>query len=133
MQEEIEDQAKILKLQRELISKQDQEGCAKYCWNRNEELLVSASEELFLCFISQKTDAAVRKVNNKEDKIKNNIIYCVEESENEKLQQKLTGIFDRSGAFCEMQFKIWIQEDQLNYTPAYQILTLQPRACRPFS
>ena len=44
------------------------------------------------------------------------IIYCVEESENEKLQQKIADIVDRSEAFCEMYFKIWSQEAQLNYT-----------------
>ncbi len=46
---------------------------------------------------TKKIASAVRKVADKEDRSKHVIIYGVEESENEKLQDKVSGVLEKIG------------------------------------
>ena len=96
-EEKIEDQAWIIELQRELILKREQE--VKAVQTTVETEMKSYSSVLQKSYSSalstKKIEAAVRKVTDKEDRNKNVIIYGVDESENEKLLEKVSRVLEK--------------------------------------
>ena len=87
-------QAKVLELQRELILRRDEEIKAVQSTAQKEVKTFSAVVEknCSVAFSTKKIEAAVKKVADAEDRSKNIIVYGVEESENEKLEEKVETI-----------------------------------------
>jgi hypothetical protein len=96
-EEKIDDQARILELQRDLIVRRDTE--LKAVQNTVQTEMKSYSSVLAkncsAALAPKKIEAAVRKVADKDDRSKNVIIYGLEETDNEKLNEKIeTGLED---------------------------------------
>ncbi len=98
-EEKIDDQAKILELQRDLIVRRDNELKAVQNTVQNEMKSYSSivARSCSTALAPKKIEAAVRKVASKEDRSKNVIIYGVEETENEKLKEKIETVLEEIG------------------------------------
>ncbi len=98
-EEKIEDQARILELQRELILKREEELKAVHTTVEKEMKSYSSAvtKNCSAALSTKKIEAAVRKVVDKEDRSRNVVIYGLEESGNEKLQEKVESVLGRIG------------------------------------
>ena len=98
-EDKIDDQAKILKLQHDLIVRRDNELKAVHETVQNEMKSYSAvvSRSCPTALAPRKIEAAVRKVSDKDDRSKNVIIYGVEEKDNEILKEKIETVLEEIG------------------------------------
>ena len=98
-EDKIDDQAKILKLQHDLIVRRDNELKAVHETVQNEMKSYSAvvSRSCPTALAPRKIEAAVRKVSDKDDRSKNVIIYGVEEKDNEVLKEKIETVLEDVG------------------------------------
>ncbi len=98
-EDKIQDQATILELQREVIMKREQELKAVQTTVEKEMKSYSSAvaKSCSAALSTKKIESAVRKVADIEDSSKNVIIYGVDESENEKLQEKVSGVLEKIG------------------------------------
>ena len=98
-EDKINRQAHVLELQRELISRRDQEIKAVQSTVQKEVKTFSAVVEknCSVALSTKKIEAAVRKVADEEDRSRNVIVYGVEESEDEKLEEKVETILQEIG------------------------------------
>ena len=98
-EEKIDDQAKILELQRDLIARRDKELEAVKNTVQTEMKSYSSvvAKNCTAALAPKKIEAAVRKVSDKEDRSRNVIIYGVEEDGDEKLNQKIGTILEEIG------------------------------------
>ena len=98
-EEKIEDQAKIIQLQQDLIAKRDNELKAVHETVQTEMKSYSSvvAKSCSAALAPKKIEAAVRNVSEKEDRSKNVIIYGVEETDNEKLKEKVETVLEEIG------------------------------------
>ena len=98
-EEKIEDQARILELQRELILKREQEIKAVQTTVEKEMKSYSSvvARSCSNAVSTKKIETAVKRVADKQDRSKNVIIYGVNESENEKLQERVEEVLENIG------------------------------------
>jgi hypothetical protein len=98
-EDKIDDQAKILKLQHDLIVRRDNELKGVYETVQNEMKSYSAvvSKSCSTALAPRKIEAAMRKVSDKDDRSKNVIIYGVEEKDNEILKEKIETVLEEIG------------------------------------
>ena len=112
-EEKIDDQAKILELQRDLIVRRDNELKAVQNTVQTEMKSYASvvSENCSAALAPKKIEAAVRKVSDKDDRSKNVIIYGVEESDSESLKEKIETVLEEIGEkpvlrdFCRVGVK----------------------------
>ena len=98
-EDKIDDQARILELQRDLIVRRDKELEAVKTTVQTEMKGYNTvvAKNCTAALAPKKIEAAVRKVSDKEDRSRNVIIYGVEDEENEKLKQKVETILEEIG------------------------------------
>lgn len=97
--EKIDDQEKIIKLQDEVISKNSDQLKAVKTTVETEIKSYSSvvAKSCKAALSTKKIEAAVRKAADKEDRTKNAIIYGIEESDSEVIQEKVGGILEVIG------------------------------------
>ena len=95
-EQKIDDQARILELQRDLIVRRDNELKAVHETVQTEMKSYSSvvAKSCSAALAPKKIEAAVRKVSDKDDRSKNVIIYGVEEKDNEKLEEKIETVLE---------------------------------------
>ena len=98
-EDKIDDQAKIIELQRDLKAKRDNELKAVHETVHNEMKSYSSvvAKSCSAALAPKKIEAAVRKVSDKDDRSKNVIIYGVEETDNEIVKEKVETILEEIG------------------------------------
>ena len=98
-EQKIDDQARILELQRDLIVRRDDELKAVHTTVQTEMKSYSSAvaKSCTAALAPKKIEAAVRKVSDKDDRSKNVIIYGVEEKDNEKLKEKIETVLEEIG------------------------------------
>ena len=112
-EDKIDDQAKILELQRDLIVRRDNELKAVQNTVQTEMKSYSSmvAKNCSTALAPKKIEAAVRKVSDKEDRSRNVIVYGVEELENEVLKEKIETVLEEIGEkpvlrdFCRVGVK----------------------------
>ena len=97
--EKIDDQARILELQRDLIDRRDNELKTVHETVQTEMKSYSSvvAKSCSAALASKKIEAAVRKVSDKDERSKNVIIYGIEEKDNEKLKEKIETVLEEIG------------------------------------
>ena len=109
----IDDQARILELQRDLIVRRDNELKSVQTTVQTEmkSYASAVAKNCSAALAPRKIEAAVRKVSDKEDRCRNVIIYGVEETDNEKLNAKIASVLEEIGErpvirdFCRVGVK----------------------------
>ena len=98
-EEKIDDQAKILELQRDLIVRRDNEMKAVHTTVQTEMKSYSSivAKNCSAALAPKKIEAAVRRVSDQDDRSKNVIIYGVEETANEMLKAKVETVLTEIG------------------------------------
>ena len=98
-EDKIDDQARILELQRDLIGRRDKdlEAVKTTVQTEMKGYNTVVAKNCTAALAPKKIEAAVRKVSDKDDRSKNVIIYGVQEEENEKLKQKVETILVEIG------------------------------------
>ena len=98
-EEKIDDQAKILKLQHDLIVRRDNELKAVHETVQSEMKSYSSvvSKSCSSALAPKKIEAAVRKVADKEDRSRNVIVYGVGETDNEVVKEKVESLLTEIG------------------------------------
>ena len=98
-EDKIDDQARILELQRDLIVRRDNELKAVQTTVQTEMKSYSSvvAKNCSAALAPKKIEAAVRKVSDKDDRSRNVIIYGVEEEENEALKHKIETVLETIG------------------------------------